>query len=251
MYIQLAWAELKNLVASKNLLLQYVELETAYNVWTSEGNVIYRCRIDKDDPRNDDQIDFEDNYKDQCNKALIPRDQDGKPYARAETRPINCTTVFTGVGDSDSNIGDGKSLTWDFSNDDDLVTDGVPEGYKRKRIEFKFLDSVWIKDGTVFFFNAKKGSYADIYIVCPAGYYYYDNNGVPHLATEDTPIAHYVSRYPIQGDCPMGDELNSETCSSEIPNYYKFWLEITVPDSDTASNGAVVLEMYRRRTLVL
>lgn len=49
----------------------------------------------------------------------------------------------------------------------------------------------------------------------------------------------------------MGDELNSETTSSAIPPNYKFWLEVTVPESDNLSNGWVEIELYRKRTVIL
>ena len=76
-----------------------------------------------------------------------PLSPDGKEVVRAESRPEDTTTCFTGIGDSAEGIGDGKEFSWDFSNDDDIVE--APSGMKRKRIEFKFLDSVWIKEGTL------------------------------------------------------------------------------------------------------
>ena len=87
--------------------------------------------------------------------------------------------------------------------------------------------------------------------MCPAGQYYVDNNKVPVQASVDTPIVHYVIRHPLQGTVPMGDELNTETCSDELPNNYKFWVEVTVPEADVISNGVISLELYRRRTTIL
>ena len=177
-----------------------------------------------------------------------PKSADGKDIIRAESRPIGTTTVFVGKGD-DTGIGDGKELSWDFSNSNDEIT--PPSGYKRKRLEFKFLDDVYVKEGTVYHFESPKGCYIDFYVVCPAGQYYYDNAGDLQLAAVDTPISHYVVHTMIQGSTPMGDELNTETCSEKIPPNYKFWAEITTPDTDVVSNGCVNVEIYRERTIVL
>jgi len=179
----------------------------------------------------------------------VPRDEDGKEITRAESRPLNWITYFTGRGDSSTNIGDGKVLAWDFSNADDEVP--APAGFRRKRIEFSFLDPVRIKDGTIYFFQAQKGSYGDLYVVCPAGQAYLKNDGTPAVATTDTIVNHYVNHHMLQGDCPMGDELNTESCSPEIPAHYRFWLEITVPAADSTSNGYISLEVYRPRTAIL
>lgn len=178
-----------------------------------------------------------------------PKSDDGKDIVRAESRPLNTTTIFVGKADN-TGIGDGKELKWDFSNaDDDIST--PPSNCKQKRLEFKFLDDIYVKEGTIYFHNTKKGSYIDLYVVCPNGQYYYDNNGDLQQATEDTIVSHYVIHSFIQGDCPMGDELNTESCSSKIPSNYKFWLDITVPDTDSSSNGYVNLELYRERTVIL
>jgi hypothetical protein len=180
-----------------------------------------------------------------------PKSEDGKDIVRAESRPLGCTTVFVGQADTDIAIGAGEILAWDFSNEDNEITMPSGSNERRKRLEFKFIDDVYVKEGTTYFFNKLKGSYLDFYVACPAGQYYYDNDGNPHLATEDTIVSHYVIHCMMQGSCPMGDELNTESCSSKIPNNYKFWIDITVPDNDNISNGHINLEMYRERTVIL
>jgi len=191
-------------------------------------------------------------------KKLISKRKakDGKSLIRADSRPKQATTNFTMRGDSDTNIGDGKILTWDFSNSDDIVTDSVstpiPEGYKRKRLVIKFVDEIWIKEGTLYWENAPFGCYIDFFIVCPAGQYYYDRNGNPQLATIDTPIIHYVNQHRIFGNCYIGDELNTEGAQEDpLPNTYELWIEITTLDSDTTSRGNAELEIYRARTRLL
>jgi hypothetical protein len=76
---------------------------------------------------------------------------DGRPIVRSDSRPVGYSTMFTMRGDTASGIGDGKALFWDFSNDDDIVTEGVPDGYKMKRIECNFSEPVYIKEGTNYF----------------------------------------------------------------------------------------------------
>ena len=254
MEISKTWTELKALQSSKTLHLQYEEMDDTpprYFIFAEDGQIIYVCKLLKG---TEDATDFETNYKANCNEALEERDADGKPYVRAESRPLNCTTYFTtcgdeGKGESGTIIGGGNRIEWDFSNDDDEID--APSGFKRKRIELGFCDTVYIKEGTVYYMNAVKGSYMDFYVVCPTGGYYYTNDGTPTQATEDTVIAHYMIAHPIQGDVPMGDELNTESCSSGLPNYFKFWCEITVPNSDETSNGSMEMEIYRERTVIL
>jgi hypothetical protein len=177
-----------------------------------------------------------------------PTTDDGKPIVKTESRPLDTTTVFTGCGD-DTDIGNGKSLSWDFSNTDDDIS--APAGFKRKRIVFQFMDPVYIKDGFIFFYDKIKGSYIDLHVVCPAGGYYYKNNGQPWMASEDMSIAHFVVHYPLVGSSNSGMKLQPETCSGQIPSTYKFWIDVTVPDTDSVSFGNVGMQIYRTRTVLI
>lgn len=195
-----------------------------------------------------------------------PHSTDGREIVRTDSRPQGYTTCFTSRGDSLTGIGDGKIIEWDFSNTDDTVT--APSGYKRKKIEFGFSEAIYIKEGTFYFHNAPKGCYIDFYIVCKAGGYYKDPNGLINgtalgldaedfysQAVEDTIITTYVNHHLIQGSVPMGDELNTEGASeSSLPTQqqgYVLVLEVTTPSSDSVSNGSVEMEIYRERTILL
>lgn len=247
MKVTLSWTDFKALCATKGLNMQYTETPTEYSVWASENGDRYKAVIERGDS-DPDETDFDTNYKSVCNQAIHPLSDDKKLIVRSESRPLNCTTVFTGVADN-IGIGDGKVLTWDFSNTNDDVT--PPTNYKRKRLEFSFIDTIYIKEGGIYYHNVQKGSYIDFYVVCPAGEYYIDNAGNTQLAGVDTVVNHFTIHHPMQGTVPMGDELNTESCSNAIPSTYKFWIEITVPDTDSSSNGALSLELYRSRTAVL
>jgi hypothetical protein len=249
MDIRMTWSELKTVVLTKTLFMQYMDKGSIYDVWAAENGVVYRCKVQKDDPATEDQTDFENNYKASCNQAVTPRSPDGKPYGRTESRPLDCTTVFTGRADSDNNIGDGRLFMWRFDNDDDLIEQN--SNYKRKRLEFKFLDPIYLKEGTLFYRDAPMGAYMDVYIVCPAGGYYYSNDGSPRLAAVDTPIAHYiVHQMMYQTNC-YGREFRTEACSSQLPSSYKFWIDVTTTPDDVQSMGYVTLVLYRTRSAVL
>ena len=72
MNIGMNWTNLKSIVSSKTLSLQYDEgwWEDSYKVFAIDGLIAYVVRIFKTDPRNADQIDFEDNYKSLSNIAI-------------------------------------------------------------------------------------------------------------------------------------------------------------------------------------
>lgn len=254
MNIELKWSDFKSLNTTKSLHIQYVDIGKFYRIWTQEDGVFYVTEVYKESetaPTGSDQKDFEDNYKTDANQPTTPKDVDGKQYIRAESRPLDKTTYFTCAGDSTTEIGNGKKLCWDFSNTDDDNTDDVPTGYKKKRIEFKFLDAFNIKEGAIYFQNAKQGTYIELSVVCPSGSYYLNNNGTPALASEDTQIDKFVNNHFIYGNCNLGDELNTEASSSEIPAHYKLWVEVFTLTTDNDSFGHVSLEIYRNRTRVL
>jgi len=248
--IKKSWSEMKTFFNTQCSVLNYEDNSDDFYIWIVIGKKEFYTQLPKN-PGNEDYDEFIADYKPIADICYHPFTADGKEIVRSESRPLGTTTHFTSVADSDINIGNGIELFWDFSNDDDILSMPSGSSSKRKRIEFKFLDSIWMKEGTLYFHNTKKRSYIDFYVVCPEGEYYYDNDGESQQATEDTPIISYGTHLYIQGDCPMGDELNTESCSEEIKNNYKFWLDITVPNTDDDSNGYVILEVFRERTVIL
>lgn len=178
-----------------------------------------------------------------------PSDFGGRPIVRPDSRPAGTTPAFIGCGDGDG-IFDGKDIFWDFSNNDDIVT--TVSGYKKKVLDFAFNDNVWIKDGTRYFFDAIKGSYNNILVICTSGSYYYDRDSVPHLATEDVEISRYIYHCFLSGSCSCGDEFNNEGVGqSPLPPGYVLRVEVIVPDSDNCSYGWANLELYRERSCLL
>ena len=182
-----------------------------------------------------------------------PTLSDGRPIVSSNSRPVGYYTMFTMRGDTASGIGDGQEIFWDFSNDDDLMASGVaPEGYKGKQIQLSFLDPVYIKEGTIYFHNADKKSYIDFDIICPDGQYYSERDGTPAQADGDTVVVKYVNSHFFGGDCPMGDELNTESANeTPIPTNYILCICVFVPEADTDCWGYGELEVYRSRTILL
>jgi hypothetical protein len=203
--------------------------------------------------------------------AVGPKMDDGRPLVRSDTRPIGTQTVFTMRADGDK-IGDGESLRWDFSNSDGMYTPvsgsngpTLISGTKAKQLDLVFNDPIYLKDGTIYFFDAPWGSHCSMYIVVPAGNYYPNDYGsIPAsalglsgsqmyaYANIDVYYTNYVYMHYMYGSCPMGDELNSEGCQVDaIPVGWILRGIVTTLESDDTSKGFASFELYRERTIVL
>jgi len=191
---------------------------------------------------------------------------DGVPIVRADSRPLNTEVYFTMCGDS-TGIGDGPLIMWDFSNDDNefVDPDWVPAGYKAKKLSITFNCPVWMKDGTMYFFDAPWGQNISMFVGIPAGSYYPNpvgpipasalglTDGKMYAYTDvELPYQSYVMRHLMYGSCPMGDELNAEGAALyPIPKGWRLCGVIITPESDNVSKGYASLEMYRCHTWLL
>jgi len=244
---ELKWAEFKELIDTYSF--NYKELSTSgyYYLTLVANNRIYICNLVKNN--DNDIVEYETNYISGADKTFL-ENKLGKLQIISSSRPPDTTTCFTTKGDIVGEIGGGQSTFWDFSNTDNDIT--APTGYKRKKIHITFIDNIWIKEGSFYFNDAKKGSYMNINIVCPNGAYYLKNDKTPALATADTLIYKYVKDHLLFGTCNFGDELNTEDAQeTATPPGYIIEIEITVPDTDTDSYGYVEIELYRKRTTIL
>lgn len=257
----MTWDELKQYINEANKRnLKYVDYGDSYEVWIMLDDTKLSVDIEKQTgtgPRTEEQADFEDNYMADCNKTIVPPllDENNKWRVKSDSRPLKpdgkpYETVFSMAGDTENEIGGGTVIYWDFSTDADLID--APTGYKRKRIEISYIDPIYLKDGTIYYFDVLKGSYIDFYIVCPQGQYYYDNNYQLRVADHDMPVRRFLMHHMLAGTNNLGDELNSESAAENpIPPNYKIWVEITVPAADNSSYGWGELEMYRERSVIL
>jgi len=78
------WTELKDLISSKKLRLQYEEMNDTparYFLFAIESNITYNCKILKN---TSDATDFETNYKSNCNKPIVNKDS----YGNSEFMPV-------------------------------------------------------------------------------------------------------------------------------------------------------------------
>lgn len=183
-------------------------------------------------------------------------DRDGRWTIRSDSRLIGYDIVFAGAGDTydPMTIGGGKEFRFDFFDSNQLLSNSLT-GFKQIRIDYMFNDDIYLKEGTVFFFNAPKGSYMDFYWICPTGGIYdkkiYGADATipnPTVAEVDTIVGHIVIKYFVEGSCPMGDELNTEACTDDpIPKYIIWRTEITVPEVGGWENfhGHWNFELYR------
>jgi hypothetical protein len=189
-------------------------------------------------------------------------DPQGRWAVRVDSLPPNYDIVFHGAGDDIVNnvIGGGPGFDWDFSTEINSCPD-APEGCSCKKVQWQFIDGVYVKEGTLYFTNAPKGAFVDLYLICPPGYYYdmkwLDDNGniswTYAQATVPTKFAHWVSHFFIEGSTPTGIRLATETSSDMLAPPYLIWdLEITAPSNATnlaAFHGFFMLQSYRGRTI--
>lgn len=184
-------------------------------------------------------------------------DRFGRWVVRADSRRYEYETVFSGSGDdlNTRRIGDGTPFKWDFS---DGTSEFLPEeNYHRYLTQWNFIDGVYLKEGTMYFFNAPKGSFANFYLVVPAGYPYNhksfdmitsDVSSTIRIADKDVVVNRWLVNFWMEGDAPMGDELNTEAASEFIaPEYIRYISEIKVPNVQGWQDfhGHFNLEIYR------
>lgn len=166
------------------------------------------------------------------NKLKSP---DGKPYVRSESRPLDMTTCFANHGDSSTVIGGGTAFKWNAAID--TFTD-VDANFMKFEIDFGFKDEVAIKEGSIYWWDVDWYGQIEMITYLPAAF----------SGSVDVPLNKFVSHF-IHGDCPMGDELNTECASNKIPAYIRHKFIVTIPKTATLARGFMSLEVYRTNTI--
>ena len=106
-------------------------------------------KIYKEDPTNVDLIEFETTYKQEANDPglnPVPQtDIQGRWIIKTDSRPTNWDIVFSGCGDDVAmeKFGEEHHSNGIFSIPDGFID--APTGFKRKRINWGFLDAVYRK----------------------------------------------------------------------------------------------------------
>jgi hypothetical protein len=75
---KLTWSNFKNIINSKSLSIQMVESDIVYKLSAFDNQLTYLCDIIKENPVSSEQLDFETNYKSLVNKAINPKDKNGR-----------------------------------------------------------------------------------------------------------------------------------------------------------------------------
>jgi hypothetical protein len=65
-----SWESFKEVLSAKKLWLQYVDTGKSYSIFAVDEVLVYVYTVAKLDPRDDEQADFEDNYKAEANRPL-------------------------------------------------------------------------------------------------------------------------------------------------------------------------------------
>lgn len=184
------------------------------------------------------------------------KDPEGRWIVRADSRVLGFDTVFAGAGDTFSpmEMGGGTDFRFDFSDANQLI-DNPPAGHRRIHVDWNFNDFIYLKEGTIYYSNAPKGSWIDFQIICPAGQPYnrkvYGTDPVLdnfQIASEDMVVSKYIVKYWAEGNIMIGDELNTEAASgTRIPPVYIWRAIITVPEVTGWQDfhGHWNLEIYR------
>jgi hypothetical protein len=171
------------------------------------------------------------------------------------------------AGDTASGIGDGTPMRWNMDEDGDWEDSLNYPGYKKKIFKLTFNHEIYLKDGSIYFFNAPWGAFVDFYIAVPAGGYFPNpygsipasalgqpGDGMWSYAATDVLYQCYVNRHFMFGDCPMGDELNAEGAAiNGLPVGWYLMGHIHAPAtaSGTGFKGFASIECYREKTIVL
>ena len=71
--VGITWKELKSFISSRKISLQYIEVENYYKIFAFDGLFSVSVELSKTIPPNNDQVDFENNWKtlDNVNKPVI------------------------------------------------------------------------------------------------------------------------------------------------------------------------------------
>jgi hypothetical protein len=220
----ITWSQFKLEFSIRALTPQFTSENSSYYIKAMDGFNVFSCEIDQTEPKNADQIDFEDNYKNNWNVPLEYRDRNGLKRVHTSPKPEGTITYFSGAGDS-VDVGSGERLLFNMKATD----------ISKEKI-ITFSEAINIKDGIITTIGAPIGSYLNVDILDP----------------QDNIIMSFARSLNLLGTSPI--YLNSQD-SEELESILK--LRVTVYNSnglgeqDYTVDFKVVgnIEMYRSKTI--
>lgn len=106
-----SWSIFKSFVQARSISIQYVDLSDAYWMMAIDGSFRLECNLVKDNGTDHD--DFEDNFKANGNKKLVP---DTDPYSNTDMFKAACLG-FTGT----ATAGQATNIDYTFADTRHLV----------------------------------------------------------------------------------------------------------------------------------
>lgn len=150
--LKLEWSEFKEYYTTMQFDMNYHIEEDHYDIWATDGLRQFDCILYTDDETaTTDQLDFETNYKANCNQKSY-----GRAPVHTSPRPFGTTTYFAGAGDTTEVVGDGERIMFDMKASD-----------AEKSVDISFNEGVYFKDGFILTENAPFGSAFCITLVHP------------------------------------------------------------------------------------
>lgn len=114
MNLEVTWTELKEFIDDRNLSVQWININSRYQLVALDGAFSVNCNILQTSPRSNDQADFEDNYQAAGNKLLafsasdILIDRSGSTSATPNTStqiiPINIDRKYLFIQNVDTSV---------------------------------------------------------------------------------------------------------------------------------------------------
>lgn len=227
-FTNLGWKHIKNFVDAVNspAALNYIENWHGYHIWLYYQGITFSCELLKD---SDDCVEFETYYKPYVKRKVS---SDGFEIKKNQSKDRNNYTYFTDYGDNIQNQtrGNGEELLFELST-------GVSQQVKY----LEFLDTIYIKDGILKYFNAGWDDHFTFEIVCPIGKYL--PNG--QLAEQEVVLNRFINKCHIY---QTGTQQFFTEDFALLPAGYQFKVTAT-NNSSTTWKAIVTLKLYREYTM--
>ena len=142
--IRVTWDEIKEFLDAGEAECVYIEGTNRYFIKATDDNFCLQCVVDKTDPENLEQEDFEDNYKPSANKKTLK----SHTLIHSTPRPLGTYTYFSGADDdhTDPTLVGGDNE----SNIQDLVFHHEIEGDNPEVLYLDFnciTNETWLREG--------------------------------------------------------------------------------------------------------